>query len=101
MIARMWRGLTPEAQADAYFDYLMKTGVPALRATPGNRGVYIFRRLVGGGAEFVLISLWESFEAIRLFAGPEPEKAVYYPEDREFLLELEPLVSHFEVLLQP
>lgn len=101
MIARIWRGVTPEARADAYFDYLMKTGVPALRATAGNRGVYVLRRLAEGRAEFLLISLWESFEAIRRFAGPELDKAVYYPEDKDFLLELEPRVSHFEVLFEP
>ena len=43
---------------------------------------------------------WESWEAIRRFAGPEPEKAVYYPEDEGFLLEKEP-VFHYEVAVAP
>ena len=42
--------------------------------------------------------LWDSFEAIRRFAGEDYEKAHYYPEDREFLIELEPFVDHYEVL---
>lgn len=44
-------------------------------------------------------SRWDSWDSIRAFAGPEPSKAVYYPEDREFLLSLEPNVEHFEVLV--
>jgi hypothetical protein len=44
------------------------------------------------------MSLWESYEAIKKFAGPDFEKAVYYPEDKDFLLELEPNVTHYEIL---
>ena len=47
------------------------------------------------------MSLWESMEAIRRFAGADVEKAVYYPKDTEFLLELEPKVVHDEVLAAP
>ena len=56
------------------------------------------RRIQGETCEYLLITFWESWEAIRRFAGDQPEKAVYYPRDREFLLELEPNVQHFEVL---
>ncbi len=52
-------------------------------------------------AEFLLVSLWESTEAVRSFAGPDLEKAVYYPEDKEYLLEMEPKVAHYEVLVKP
>ena len=99
MIARTWRGVTPAAKDAAYIDYLNRTGVKACRATPGNRGVFLLRRLADDKAEFVFISLWDSMEAIRAFAGPEPEKAVYYPEDAEYLLEMEPGVTHYEVLV--
>lgn len=99
MIARLWQGDTPESKGDEYFDYLMKTGVKELRSTEGNRGVYVLRRIADGQARFVLISLWDSLDAIRRFAGDEIEKAVYYPEDADFLLELEPNVTHYEVLL--
>jgi hypothetical protein len=47
----------------------------------------------------VFTSRWDSWDAIRAFAGPDPERAVYYPEDRAFLLELDPHVRHFEVLV--
>lgn len=98
MIARVWRGRTPAEKADAYAAFLERTGLTDYRATPGNRGVLALRRIQGGVAEFELISFWESFEAIRRFAGADEEKAFYYPEDDEFLLEKEPRVAHYEVL---
>jgi hypothetical protein len=54
-----------------------------------------------GRAEFVFVSLWESFDAIRAFARPDPGRAVYYPEDRAFLLEMRPGVEHLEVVEAP
>ena len=101
MIARVWHGVTAASKSDEYLDYLNKTGVPDYRETEGNRGVYVLHRIEGDQAHFLLISLWESSDAIRNFAGPDLEKARYYPEDEEFLLELEPKVRHYEVLAQP
>ncbi len=100
MIARFWRGVTHKAKADQYFDYLMRTGIKDYQSTQGNRGVYVLRRFSGDRAEFLLMTLWESFDAIKKFAGPDVERAVYYPEDKDFLLELEPTVMHYEVLAQ-
>lgn len=101
MIARTWLGITPRDKADAYLGYLEKTGVKSCLETRGNRGVYVLRRLTGDRAEFLFISLWESMDAIRRFAGPEVDRAVYFPEDREFLLEMKPEVDHYEVLVAP
>ena len=96
MIARIWRGVTSAEQAEEYFEYLMETGLKDHRAVPGNRGVQILRRAYEGKAETLLISLWESYEAIRAFAGDDIERAVYYSKDQEFLLELESKVTHYE-----
>lgn len=101
MIARNWHGRVPAAHADAYFAYLQRTGIPDYQRTPGNRGVYVFRRIEGGEAHFLLTSLWDSLEAIRGFAGDDVERAHYYPEDTTYLLELEPKVTHYEVLVTP
>jgi heme-degrading monooxygenase HmoA len=101
VIARMWRGRTPAEKADAYHGYLRETGLKEYAETPGNLGVYVLRRAEGDVAEFLLVSLWESMDAVRAFAGEDPERAVYYPEDDEYLLEREPTVSHYEVLEGP
>ncbi|MCI0706580.1 MAG: antibiotic biosynthesis monooxygenase [Ignavibacteriae bacterium] len=101
MIARMWRGRVPAAKADSYNEYLKKTGFADYQATPGNKGVLALRRIKGDEAEFLLITLWDSYESIKKFAGEDYEKARYYAEDKDFLLEFEEHVSHFEVLVKP
>ena len=98
MIARIWRGLTAEADADPYFDLLSRTGLKDYSSTDGNRGAIVLRRISDGRAEFLLVSFWESFESIRKFAGPDLDKAFYYPEDKKFLLEFEPKVRHYDLL---
>jgi heme-degrading monooxygenase HmoA len=101
MIARIWRGFTRESDKDTYFEFLKQTGLKDYTSTPGNQGVWTLRRVRDGKAEFTLISLWESYEAIQRFAGEDYEKAHYYPEDKKFLLEFEPCVAHYEVLSGP
>ena len=101
MIARIWRGVTREADKDTYFEYLQKTGLKEYAAIPGNQGVWVLRRVYEGKCEFTLISLWDSWDAIKAFAGPDYENAVYYPEDEKFLVERGPRVIHYEVLSCP
>jgi heme-degrading monooxygenase HmoA len=101
MIARAWHGMVPAGRADEYMAYLERTGLPDYRATPGNRGVWVLRRADGDRAHFLLMSLWDSMDSIRAFAGDDVERARYYPEDRGFLLELEPHVTHYEVVERP
>jgi heme-degrading monooxygenase HmoA len=101
MIARIWHGEVAPEKADEYVEYLNRTGVPDYRATEGNRGVYVLRRTEDGRTHFLTVSFWESLEGIRGFAGPDAERARYYPEDEEFLLGFEPTVGHYEVVAGP
>ncbi len=101
MIARTWHGVTPLSKAEEYLAYLNKTGIPEYRATEGNLGVYVLLRVEANQAHFLLLTLWESEEAIKKFAGPNIEIAKYYPEDTRFLLELEPTVTHYQVMAHP
>jgi heme-degrading monooxygenase HmoA len=99
MIARTWHGRVPASKAEAYQAYLLRTGLADYQATPGNRGVLVQRWVEGDVAHFLLTTLWDSVDAIKRFAGEDYERARYYPEDGEFLLEREPSVHHAEVLL--
>jgi heme-degrading monooxygenase HmoA len=98
MIARTWRGATKAKDSAAYLGYLHRTGFAEYRKTDGNRGVLALRRIVDDRAEFLLVSLWESMESIRRFAGDEVDKAVFYPEDDRFLVDRDDHVTHFEVV---
>lgn len=102
MIARIWHGVSAAAKADEYLDYLNETGVPDYRGTERNRGVYVVRRVEEEEqAHFLRLSLWDSIEDVEMFACPEPERAKYYPADEEFLLNFEPTVEHYEVVVAP
>jgi heme-degrading monooxygenase HmoA len=98
VIVRIWHGVTATAKADEYIAYLNETGVSDYQATEGNQGVYVLGRIEDERTHFLTVSFWESIEAVERFAGADPEKARYYPEDEEFLLECEPTVEHYEVL---
>lgn len=100
MIARIWRGITPVEKADAYLAYVHETGLKDYAKTPGNRGVSVLRRTQGEHCEIMLISLWDSLDAVSAFAGENPERSVYYPQDELYLLEMEPLVRLYEVAEQ-
>lgn len=101
MIARVWHGVVPIEKATRYAQYLSDFGVRDYRAIPGNRGVSVLRREEGDRVHFLLFSLWESWESIRAYAGSNPELAHYYPFDLECLLEPDPRVTHYEVLVAP
>lgn len=98
MIARTWRGATRAEDADRYLDYLRRTGLAAFQATPGNRGAVVFRRVANGRAEFLLVSLWESLEAVRRFAGKDEGRAVFFPDDERYLVGRDLHVDHFDVV---
>jgi len=97
MIARIWHGRTKACDADVYVDYLYKSGIPAYRATPGNKGAWVLRRTNGDVTHFITLSFWESHDAIVAFAGDDIDVAKYYPEDKKYLLEFEPTVTHYEL----
>ena len=84
--------------SDEYVEYLRATGLPEYRATSGNRGAWILRRDLGERTEFVTLSFWESLASVEGFAGPDPERAVFYPEDDRFLVERDLTVAHYELL---
>jgi heme-degrading monooxygenase HmoA len=98
-VARIWQGRTPQASAESYAKYLYDEGVKKLRATKGNLGVQVFRRLNGGVAEFMTISYWSSRDEIRSYAGDDIDKPHHLPKDPEYLLELPTHVQHFDILV--
>jgi heme-degrading monooxygenase HmoA len=97
VIARIWRGAVRAEDADDYVAYIEGTGLREYRDTPGNRGAWLLRRIVGDRCEIVTLSHWDSLDSIRAFAGEDIERAVYYPEDERFLIEQDDRVTHWEI----
>ena len=71
--------------------------IPDYRSTPGNKGAYALRRMEGDTAHFLMVTFWESEETIRAIAGDDVSVAKYYGFDKDFLLELEPCSTHYEM----
>ena len=97
MIARLWFGSTRSEDADEYVDYLERTGVAAHRATPGNRGSLVLRRGREDREEFLVLSFWESEEAVARFAGEPIGRAIYFPEDERYLIGRDDEIHHWQV----
>ncbi|HWR16858.1 MAG TPA: hypothetical protein VN577_18670 [Terriglobales bacterium] len=98
LIARVWHGITMEKAADEYLRHIEQTAVPRYRDTPGHVSALVLRRVASGVAEFFVLSIWESYEAIRLFTGSKDiSKPVYYEEDYKYLCFPEPRVVHYEL----
>jgi heme-degrading monooxygenase HmoA len=93
----MWRGRVPSAKAGAYRELLKERAIPDYRSVKGNLSVHLLERTEGEITHFVFLTFWEDLESIKGFAGEEVETAKYYPEDKDFLLEFEPTVTHYEV----
>ncbi|MBI3287250.1 MAG: antibiotic biosynthesis monooxygenase [Chloroflexi bacterium] len=100
MIARMWHGRVPTSKAKAYREFLNARAIPDYQSVEGNLSVHILERLEGRVTHFITLTFWKSMEVIRGFAGEDIEAAKYYPEDKDFLLEFEPRVMHYEVVGQ-
>ena len=104
MIARTWRGATRAADSATYAAYIEATGLRAFGDTPGNLGAFVLQRPLEGSedgiTEVVVISLWDSMEAVARFAGPDVAHAVFYPEDDRYLVRRDVTVDHYDVVAQ-
>lgn len=100
MIARLWRGVADTASGAAAYEHHLTTKVlPALDAISGYGGSRVLKRTSERGEiEFLVMTLWDSIDAIRKFAGDDPESAVVEPEAREALSSFDDFARHYEVL---
>ncbi len=98
MVVRMWHGRVPTTKAQTYREFLNRRAIPDYRSVAGNLSVHILERAEGEVTHFITLTFWENMDVIRGFAGDPVESAKYYPEDKDFLLEFEPTVVHYEVV---
>jgi heme-degrading monooxygenase HmoA len=101
MISRLWRGWTTGANADAYEALLRTKILPGIHRVKGYKGAYLLRRKVADGVEFATLTLWESLDAIRAFAGEDYELAVVIPEARKLLSRFDERSVHYDTILEP
>ncbi len=95
-IARVWHGRTPNAKAEEYASYLGE-GIKKFRTLPGNLGYQMMRETVGEETHFMVISYWQSREAIHGYAGEDIRKVRPLPRDDEFLIDPEQTVMNYDL----
>jgi len=99
-IMRLWHGRVPIEKADEYEKFMITKAAPDYGSVDGLLKLYFQRRNENEIAHFLLVTIWDSSESIKKFAGQKPELAKYYPEDDDFLLEKEKYVSMYEVFYE-
>ena len=97
MIARIWHGIIKAKDYDEYTKFMKEVAIPDYKNTEGFVKLSFLRRIEDDIAHFTLITYWKNLEVIKNFAGNEYEIAKYYPRDKDYLLEFEERVKHFDV----
>ena len=100
MVVRIWHGWTTEENAENYERLLHTEIFPGIAAkgVEGYRQIQLLRRrLPSGEVEFITIMWFDSWEAVKEFAGEDYERA-YVPEKaRDVLARFDQRSQHYEL----
>lgn len=99
MIARIWRATATRDNAATYQHHFAATVVPHLKVIDGFSGASLLRREVEGGTEVLALTLWQSLDSIRAFAGPDPDRAIVDPDARSMLTTFDTTAANYEVVV--
>ena len=97
MIARIWKGKIKIEHLEEYTDFMQVRAIPDYSHVNGFIKLIFLKRTDTNYAYFDLITFWENMEVIKGFAGDDFEKAKYYPEDKNYLVDFPERVTHYEV----
>ena len=101
MIARVWRCTAANDKAADYIEHFNHGVLPELRQIDGYKGAYILRRELNDGVELTVVTLWQSMDSIRKFAGENVETAVVASGAQAVLRTFDQTVIHHEIVLSP
>jgi heme-degrading monooxygenase HmoA len=99
MIVRVWTGVALEHNAEMYRRHFADALAPRLKEIKGFLGYTLLERKQGSRVEFMVITRWDTMDAIRAFAGIMPDKAVVEEGVRPFLEKYEEYVSHYVIAM--
>lgn len=99
-IMRVWHGEVSIEKSDVYEKFMVERAAPDYASVDGLLNLYFQRRDESTKTHFLLVTIWDSMDSIKKFAGAEPELAKYYPEDDGYLLSKERQVSMYEIFYQ-
>lgn len=99
-IMRLCHGEVEIEKADEYENFMIERAAPDYGSVDGLQKLYFQRKNEEKNVHFLLVTLWDSIESVKKFAGDNPEIAKYYPEDDDYLLRKEKHVSMYEVFYE-
>lgn len=97
MIARLWSARTTSELSTRYLEHFWETVAPMLRKHDGYLSASVLVRPDRHAVEILVVTVWNSFEAIDAFAGPDRETAVVASEAAALLSDYDRRVRHYEV----
>lgn len=97
MVIRTWHGRTRLSDGDEYEAFMKERAAPDYGSVEGLQSLFFTRRNEADVSHFLLVTVWDSIESVKKFAGETPEIAKYYPEDDDFLLEKEEYSQNYHV----
>jgi len=100
MISRVWHGWTKPEKADAYENLLRDEVLPGIHRVKGFKGAQVLRREGKDEVEFVTITLFDSIDAVKEFAGEDYEVAVILPEAHRLLSRFDGRSAHYKNVFQ-
>jgi heme-degrading monooxygenase HmoA len=98
MISRHWTGIAKPEEADNYIAHLRRDTFPQLSLIKGFIAASILKRQVDRGVEFLIVTVWESMEAIEQFAGEGADDAVVPPVAQAMMVDYDKKVRHYEIV---
>jgi heme-degrading monooxygenase HmoA len=97
-IARHWTGVTSKEMASAYIRHLQNDTFKQLILIKGFIKASILQRHVDAGVEFLIVTEWENMEAIKTFAGSNPDIAVVPKIAQDMMMRFDKVVRHYEIM---
>lgn len=97
MISRHWKGIAKPGEAENYIAHLRTDTFPKLSEIRGFIEASILKRAVAQGTEFLIVTVWESIEAIERFAGAQADIAVVPEVVQAMMVEYDKNVRHYEI----
>jgi heme-degrading monooxygenase HmoA len=98
MISRLWRAIARVECAVAYIEHLQRETFPALRTLPGFRRATILHRPCNRGTEFLIVTEWESEQAVAAFAGDDVLAAVVPEKVQRMMVEFDTSACHYSTI---
>jgi heme-degrading monooxygenase HmoA len=101
MIERVWLARAADRdKAAAYAAYFRRVVLPQLTAVAGYRGAKLVQRDRDGSVEVIVVTFWDSLDAVRGFAGDDINRANVHPEAAALFTDYDRSARHYEIVFE-